>query len=168
LITLQDELEMLRIYLDMERLRFKNSFDYFIVFKNEIDTENVFVPPLLLQPFCENALWHGLMHKDGHGHLTIDLSMSRGTSSEENNILQCVIADDGIGRKKAAELKSKSAEREKSMGLQITTQRLALLNQNKNLQTFYTIEDIVGENRNVTGTKVILKITHKKLKGEVV
>jgi hypothetical protein len=168
LITLQDELEMLRIYLDMERLRFKNSFDYFISFKNEIDAENVFVPPLILQPFCENAIWHGLMHKDGHGHLTIDLGM-------ENNIIECVIADDGIGREKAAELKSKSVERarlldgqEKSLGLQITTQRLALLNQNKNVQTFYTIEDISDENKKILGTKVILKISHKELKEELV
>jgi hypothetical protein len=161
LITLQDELEMLRIYLDMERLRFKNSFDYFISFKNEIDAENVFVPPLILQPFCENAIWHGLMHKDAHGHLTIDLGM-------ENDIIECVIADDGVGREKAAELKSKSVEREKSLGLQITTQRLALLNQNKNVQTFYTIEDILDEYKNIIGTKVILKFSHKELKEELV
>ena len=145
----------------MERLRCKNSFDYFIVSKNEIDAEAVFVPPLILQPFCENALWHGLMHKEGHGNLTIDLSM-------ENNILQCVIADDGIGREKAAEMKSKTAEREKSLGLQITTQRLALLNQNQNVQTFYTIEDILDENKNITGTRVILKISHRELKEELV
>jgi tetratricopeptide (TPR) repeat protein len=161
LITLNDELEMLRIYLDMERMRFKNSFDYFIAFKNEIDSENVFVPPLLLQPFCENALWHGLMHKDGQGHLTIDLSM-------ENNILQCVISDDGIGREKAGKLKSKSAEKEKSLGLQITAQRLALINQNKNVQTFYSIEDILDQNNKIAGTKVILKISHEEMKSEFV
>ena len=161
LITLQDELEMLRIYLDMERLRVKNSFDYVISFINEIDADAVFVPPLILQPFCENALWHGLMHKGGNGSLNIDLSM-------ENNILQCVITDDGIGRAKAAELKSKSSEKEKSLGLQITTQRLALLNQNKNVQTFYTIDDILDENKNVIGTKVILKIGYKELKEELI
>ena len=160
LITLQDELEMLRIYLDMERLRVKNSFDYVISFINEIDADAVFVPPLILQPFCENALWHGLMHKEGNGNLNIDLSM-------ENNILQCVITDDGIGRAKAAELKSKSSEKEKSLGLQITTQRLALLNQNKNVQTFYTIDDILDENKNIAGTKVILKISHKEMKEEL-
>ena len=101
------------------------------------------------------------MHKEGHGSLNIDLSM-------ENNILQCVITDDGIGRAKAAELKSKSAEREKSLGLQITTQRLALLNQNKNEQTFYTIDDILDEHKNIAGTKIILKISHQELKEELV
>jgi tetratricopeptide (TPR) repeat protein len=161
LITLQDELEMLRIYLDMERLRFKISFDYVISFINEIDVENVFVPPLILQPFCENALWHGLMHKDGPGHLTIDLSM-------QDNILQCAISDNGIGREKAAEMKSKAAEREKSLGLQITTQRLALLNQNKNVQTSYSIEDVLDKNRNIAGTKVILNISDQMLKEKFV
>ena len=79
-----------------------------------------------------------------------------------------MIADDGIGREKAEEMKSKSAEKKKSMGLQITKQRLALLNQNKNVQTFYTIEDIMDENKNIIGTKVILKISHNELKEEFV
>jgi tetratricopeptide (TPR) repeat protein len=161
LITLSDELEMLRIYLDMERLRFKNSFDYVISFINEIDAESVSVPPLILQPFCENAIWHGLMHKEGHGNLTIDLSMS-------NTILECVISDNGIGRTNAAKLKTRSDEKEKSMGLHITTQRLALLNQNKNVHTVYTIDDILDEHKNVTGTKVILKISHEEMKKELV
>jgi hypothetical protein len=161
MIPLEDELQMLRLYLDMERLRFKDSFDYVISFTNAIDAGAILVPPLLLQPFCENAIWHGLMQKEGHGNLSIDLSM-------HSNILQCVICDDGIGRDKAAELKSKSAEKEKSMGLKITTQRLALLNQSKNVQTFYAIEDLTDENKNTIGTKVILKIEYKELVEEVV
>ena len=72
-ISLEDELEMLRLYLDMERLRFKDSFDYSITFTNSIDASNVFIPPLLLQPFVENAIWHGLMHKQGQGHIEIEL-----------------------------------------------------------------------------------------------
>ena len=168
MIALEEELEMLRLYLDMERLRFKDSFDYVISFKNAIDAETVLIPPLILQPICENALWHGLMHKEGQGHLAIDLSM-------EGNVLQCMIADDGIGREKAAEMKSKSAEKEKSMGLQITAQRLALINQNNNVQTFYKIEDIIDENArpddpvgrgNIAGTRVTLKIRYKELKEE--
>ena len=166
LITLYDELEMLRIYLDMERLRFKNSFDYVISFTNQIDAETVSVPPLILQPFCENAIWHGLMHKEGSGHLSIDLSL-------ENNILECVLTDDGIGREKSLQLKSKSVEKGhlpdgqgKSMGLGITAQRLALTNKNKNVKTFYVIEDVIDENKIVAGTKVTVKIFHKELEEE--
>ena len=161
MIALEDELQMLRLYLDMERLRFKNSFDYSIIFTNTIDEGAVFIPPLLLQPFCENAIWHGLMQKEGQGHLNIELSM-------QDNILHCIISDDGIGREKAAALKSKSAEKEKSMGLAITAQRLALLNQNKNVQTFYTIEDNRDADNHIAGTKVILKIAYKEFLEEPV
>lgn len=167
MITLEDELQTLRLYLDMERLRFKNAFDYSIIFTNAIDEGAVLIPPLLLQPFCENAVWHGLMHlpgrqagKEDHGHLNIELSM-------QDNVLNCIITDNGIGREKAAELKSKSAEKEKSLGLQITSQRLALLNQNKNVQTFYTIEDILDENKNIAGTKVVIKIAYNKFMEEL-
>ena len=161
MIALEDELQMLRLYLDMERLRFKNSFDYSIIFTNTIDEGAVFIPPLLLQPFCENAIWHGLMQKEGQGYLNIELSM-------QDNILHCIISDDGIGREKAAALKSKSAEKEKSMGLAITAQRLALLNQNKNVQTFYTIEDNRDADNHIAGTKVILKIAYKELEEQIV
>jgi len=161
MIPLEDELQMLRLYLDMERMRFKNSFDYRITFANTIDEGAALVPPLLLQPFCENAIWHGMMQKEGQGHLQIELSM-------EENILSCMICDDGIGREKAAELKTKSAQKEKSMGLTITAQRLALLNKNTNVETFYTIEDILDENENVGGTKVVLKIAYHEMVKEIV
>jgi tetratricopeptide (TPR) repeat protein len=153
LITLEDELQMLRLYLDMERLRFKDSFDFSISFLNVMDDDNIFIPPLLLQPFCENAIWHGLMHKDGHGRLEINLSL-------ENNILYCTITDDGIGRDKAEVIKSKSAEREKSMGLKITAERLALLNREKGVHTSYEMEDLLDEEGNPAGTKVHLRISY--------
>jgi hypothetical protein len=153
LIALEDELQMLRLYLDMERLRFKDSFDFSITFLNVMEGDNIFIPPLLLQPFCENAIWHGLMHKDGHGRLEINLSL-------ENNILYCTITDNGIGRNKAEEIKSKSAEKEKSMGLKITTDRLALLNRDKGVHTFYEMEDLLNENGITAGTKVHLRISY--------
>jgi tetratricopeptide (TPR) repeat protein len=159
LITLEDELEMLRLYLDLERLRFKDAFDYSITTTNIVDAGVIFIPPLLLQPFCENAVWHGLMHKESKGHLKIIISE---VISEHEKVLHCVIEDDGVGRKKAAEMKSKSAESEKSLGLKITTERLALLNQENNFSTFYKIEDILNENNGVTGTRVQLKIRHKE------
>jgi sensor histidine kinase YesM len=160
LITLEDELQMLELYLEMERLRFKNSFDYAITFLNTIDSDNIFIPPLLLQPFCENAIWHGLMHKEGQGKLGIQLSM-------ENNTLNCTIADNGIGREKAEEMKSKSAEKEKSMGLRITEDRLNLLNREKGIHTFYNIEDLRDGDGNSSGTRVHLKISYQKTKEAV-
>jgi tetratricopeptide (TPR) repeat protein len=155
-ITLEDELEMLRIYLEMERLRFQYSFDYHIRFKNEIDPENIFIPSLLLQPFAENAIWHGLMHKEGNGYLEIALS-------PEEKILICTITDNGIGRYKAAQIKSKSAAKQKSMGLQITAERLALLNQDRNVQTSFDIEDITDDRGKAAGTKVTLRMHYRDL-----
>ena len=95
------------------------------------------------------------MHKDGPGRLDIELSM-------KNNILHCVITDNGVGRERAAEMKSKTAEREKSMGLKITTERLALFNREKAVHTFYEIEDMKDENGNTAGTKVVIKISFKE------
>ncbi len=155
-ISLEDELEIFCLYLDMEKLRFKDSFDYRITFINSIDTGNVFVPPLLLQPFAENAIWHGLMHKEGQGHLEIELSIDK-------KILTCAITDNGVGRNKAAELKSKSAEKQKSMGLQITTERLALLNRDQDEQTFFHIEDISDNEGKPVGTRIILKMNYRDL-----
>ena len=158
-ISLQDELEMLCLYLDMERLRFKNSFDYNVHFKNVIDTGAISIPPLLLQPFCENAIWHGLMHKEEHGRLDISINM-------EENILYCEITDNGIGRTKAAELGSRSVEKEKSLGLKITKERLALFNKNNRAETFYEIEDLYDVNNEAAGTKVKLQILYKEEVGE--
>jgi len=155
-IPLEDEMEMLGLYLDMERLRFKNSFDYNITYNNITQADSIFLPPLLLQPFCENAIWHGLMHltnstEKRRAELNISISMEGGA-------LKCVISDNGIGRKKAAEIKSKSAEREKSLGLKITTDRLALLNKNQHIDTFYEMHDLYDEDGKAAGTKVVIRI----------
>lgn len=154
LIPLSDEIEMLRLYLDMERLRFSESFSYNIIYENTIEPETIYIPPMLLQPFCENAIWHGLMHKEGSGKLDIVMSIQNGE-------LQCIIADNGIGREKATELKTKSGVKQKSFGLKITTERLALFNNEKTVDSFYRTEDIVDEKGSVAGTKVILNIKFK-------
>ena len=156
MITLEKELEMLRHYLDLERLRFRNVFDYSITFINTIDTSTIFVPPLILQPFAENAIWHGLMHKKGTGHLDIALSI-------EGKVLTGIISDNGIGRAEAALLKSKTAEKDKSMGMQITVERLALLNKTSDHKTFFEIEDIKNNEGKISGTKVQLKIHYKDM-----
>lgn len=155
-ISLEDELEMLRLYLEMEKLRFKDSFDYSITFVNSIDDGNIFLPPLLFQPFAENAIWHGLMHKEGQGKLEFELSV-------DGKILTCTISDNGIGRTKAAAMKSKSAEKQKSLGLQITKERLALLNEEFANETFFHIDDLFDNEGRPSGTKVTLKMYFKTL-----
>jgi LytS/YehU family sensor histidine kinase len=156
LITLESELEALRLYLDLERLRFKNAFDYSIAFVNTIDINAVYIPPMLIQPFTENAIWHGLMHKKGVGRLEIQLCA-------EDKTLTCAIIDNGIGRNMAATFKSRSAEKHKSMGVEITAGRLALLNKSKNEAAVFDIEDLFDTEGNSCGTKVVLKMPYKDL-----
>ena len=154
-ISLEDEIEMLKLYIDMEQLRFRNQFSYSIVYATDINPGSIMIPPLLLQPFCENAIWHGLMHKEEPGHLCITFDMKDG-------VLQCTIADNGIGRLKASEIKKSNGEERKSLGLKLTSERLALFNEDNGIGTSWFIEDIKDPNGEVAGTRVVLVIRQKK------
>ena len=154
-IPLSDEVEMLRLYLEMERLRFNNSFDYNISYENAIDPEVVYIPPMILQPVCENAIWHGLMHKEGNGRLQVKLALKKGW-------IECLVTDNGVGRKKAAELKSKNSDHQKSFGLKITTERLALFNEQQ--QGSYEVTDLYDDHGNAAGTSVRLLINTRSAK----
>ncbi len=112
------------------------------------------MPPLIVQPFVENAIWHGLMHKDEKGELVI-------TVSEEGNYLMFKITDDGIGRAQASLLKSKSATSHKSMGLKITTDRIAILQQTSGQEFAVTINDLVNADGTAAGTEVVIEIPMK-------
>ncbi len=159
-IPLSDEVDMLRLYLDMERLRFDNGFNYNIIFTNNIEPESIYVPPMLLQPLCENAIWHGLMHKDGQGKLEVLLS-------SKNDVLQCEIIDNGVGRTRAAELKSKTSETHKSFGLKMTTERLALFNSSSKENSCFHVEDIFDVHGAPAGTKITLQIRNKQYQQRV-
>ncbi|HZE84960.1 MAG TPA: histidine kinase [Puia sp.] len=156
LITLEDELEMLRLYLDMERLRFKDRFDYKISFLNSVDLGSIQIPPLLLQPFAENAIWHGLMNKEDNGRLEISFRL-------DQDMLICTITDNGVGREAAALLKSKSAMKEKSMGLRITKERLSLINKAAKDDATFEFVDLFDAGGNAAGTKVILRMSTKEM-----
>lgn len=148
-ISLEEELDTLALYLHMERLRF--SFNYQVNCDNSVDAPSVFIPPMLLQPFVENAIWHGLMHQENGGELTVDVHL-------DNDMLHVKIEDNGVGRKQAALIKSKSAQKNKSLGLTITKNRMALLNQGLNDVCFFEIKDLEDGGGNPLGTSVSLKI----------
>lgn len=161
MIPLEDELKMLQLYLDMERMRFNNSFDYNISFTNAIDAGTISIPPMLLQPFCENAIWHGFMNmaagsqgNDAYGHLVINIHTTE-------NMLECTITDNGVGRKQAALSKNRSPRKERSLGLEITRERLALLSEENDAQANFIIVDLEDEHGQCKGTKVILRIAYK-------
>ena len=151
LITLENELESLELYLNLEALRFNYHFDYKISVPKDLDISVMKVPPLILQPYVENAIWHGLMHKEEKGHLDIEVT-------EQNDHLYFKITDDGIGREKAASLASKSLTKHKSMGLRITAQRIAILHNSQTLTSPVTINDLVDADGNAAGTEVTIKM----------
>ena len=150
-IPLDKELEALRLYLELEALRFEQKFEYKISVNDEVDTTMIKVPPLIIQPYAENAIWHGLMHKEEKGHLEIELYL-------KEKILFCKITDDGVGRKRAAELKSKSSLTYKSMGMRITADRIAILQQQEQNNTFVSVKDLVFPDDSPAGTEVLIKI----------
>ena len=151
-VILSHELEALKLYIEMEALRFDKKFDYIIHVDKTVNPDNVEVPPLIIQPYVENAIWHGLLHKETPGCLCISVSMP------EENMLECVIEDNGVGRQKAKDLKSKSATTRKSLGMKLTEDRLTLLNRYAELNASIDIIDLSNGNGEATGTKVILKI----------
>ena len=150
-IPLDRELEALRLYLELESLRFEQRFDYKISVNNEVDVSIVKVPPLIIQPYAENAIWHGLMHKKEKGHLEIELYL-------QEKILYCKITDDGIGRKRAEELKSKSSLTYKSMGMRITADRIAILQKQEQNKPFISVNDLVFPDSRPAGTEVLIQI----------
>jgi tetratricopeptide (TPR) repeat protein len=150
-VCLENELEALRLYMDMEVSRFEQHFDYKIICDSDLEIEHIEVPPLVIQPYVENAIWHGLMHKGDKGHLLIELH-------QENKTLFCQITDDGVGRKRAAELKSKSASKNKSLGMKITEHRLELINALNDKATTVEVTDLVDSSGDACGTSVLLKI----------
>lgn len=151
-VTLRNELDMLQLYADMEIMRFKQKLSFFIDVEPGIDAQFVEIPPLLLQPYVENAIWHGLMHKPQGGTVHV-----RVIQPQENR-LQLTITDDGVGRTRAAELKSKSASHRKSFGLKMTSERIALVNQLYQTNTQVMIEDLVDADGQPAGTEVVIQI----------
>ena len=151
-VTLQKELETLRLYIQLEAMRFKDKVKYRINIAPEIDQQYIDIPPLLLQPYVENAIWHGLMHKKEGGNICINVSLPL------EHCLQVEIIDDGIGRNLAAEFKSKSATRQKSFGLKMTSERIDIINQVYNIKADVEIIDLKDAMNNAIGTKVIIKI----------
>ena len=151
LITLESELESLKLYLELEALRFDHRFDYKISVPKDLDIDILKVPPLIIQPYAENAIWHGLMHKEEKGHLGIDII-------QEQDHLIFKIKDDGIGRKQSAATTSKTATKHKSLGLKITADRIAMMQRSKNGQSPVVINDLENTDGSAAGTEVIIKI----------
>jgi hypothetical protein len=151
-VTLANEMSALELYIEMEALRFKQKLRYEIKIDKSVQTDFIEIPPLLLQPYVENAIWHGLMHRKEGGNVLVQVTQPN------ENTLHIEITDDGIGRQAAMELKSRSAMRQKSFGMQITSERLQAINDIFGMKTHVTVEDLKNTEGVALGTKVLIEI----------
>ncbi|MBL0074255.1 MAG: histidine kinase [Bacteroidetes bacterium] len=149
-VALSQEMEALKLYIDIEALRFDHRFSYEIDVEKDVNTDSVYVPSMIIQPFVENAIWHGLLHKETPGKLIIRLK-------REPEMLIVEVEDDGVGREKAKEMKSKSATTRKSLGLKITSDRLKMLHSNTIAEGVIEYIDLYNKN-GASGTLVRIKI----------
>ena len=155
LIPLEDELYCLQLYMDLEALRFEIPFHYEINCDG-INTSSVMIPSLLIQPFVENAIWHGLHPKENrNGKINIDLRL-------HNEILHCSICDNGVGRIKSTGLKEDNGIDKKSLGIKLTRHRLQLFESYlKQDEAIIVIKDLTDEAGQSAGTCVLIKIPVK-------
>ena len=148
-ITLDKELYSLQLYFDLEQLRLNMKINYEVVIDNSIAVSEIKLPPLILQPFVENSLWHGLSRKEGSKQLLLHIS-------EENNWVVCTITDNGIGRQKASESYDSFPEGHLSKAVTITEKRLIDFN-HTNQPGPITYTDLYEEGL-ATGTKAVILI----------
>lgn len=155
LIPIDKEIESLQNYLELEQLRFHDKFNFKIQSSDSVEF-NMGLPPLLIQPFVENAILHGLVPKDGNGLIIIDFDV-------QNDQLVCTIWDDGIGITKSAAIKENSMKAHKSMALEITKKRLEIMEATISKSAQIEIKEL-EENNTVVGTKVTLRLPIQYIK----
>ena len=151
-ITLATEINYLQHYLILEELRFSSSFDYEVNIAKGINTNSIYIPAMLLQPFIENSLRHGIRQLENKKGII------RIAFEQLDNYLICEIIDNGIGRAAAEKLKSSMHIEYQSKGMSLTAKRVALLNTNTEHKITIEIIDSVDENNIATGTEVVVKI----------
>jgi LytS/YehU family sensor histidine kinase len=148
-IPLSKELELLELYTKLEHSRFSDKFDYLIQVDEGIDIDAFQIPPMLLQPYIENAIWHGLRYREDKGFLKI------GLKQKDRFALEISITDNGIGRKKSAALKTQNQKKQKSKGMGNIKKRIEILNSMYKDKVAVFISDL---ETNGSGTKVLFMI----------
>jgi LytS/YehU family sensor histidine kinase len=147
-ISLRDELETAILYIKLEKLRFEDGFQFLYEIQENIDTDEILIPPMLLQPYIENAIKHGLMNKEGNRNLKLSVMA-------ENEQIIISIDDDGIGREQASLLR-KNSPKHQSMGINVNKERVELLSLTNDLHIYINIIDKKLPNGSVDGTKVMI------------
>ncbi len=147
MIPFADELKTLELNLELEQIRFNHSFRFELIADDDIDPENTYVPPMLVQPFVENALIHGILPKKAEGIIRLEFHLN-------DSMLHVVVQDNGIGRRASGSGKTAQASKHKSLGLQLTHERLTLLSDKTGRQFRYEITDLYYQTEEAAGTRI--------------
>ena len=154
--TINEDIEAIKLYLELEKMRFENKFDYSINIDSSIDGDYDEIPPMLIQPYLENAILHGINPKEGNGHINISIKVV-------NQFIKISIKDDGIGREKSKAVQSlQPAARHKSLGMKITKDRVRILNTIHQSNLNVNIIDLYNDKNEAIGTQVDLFIPYIK------
>ncbi len=153
-VFIDQEIKLIQLYLELEKKRFSNKFDYQIEIDDNIDMVEIRIPPLLIQPLVENAIWHGIMPKPQGGTIKLSFTMHDHNSS----LLLCRISDSGIGREKSKAINQRRGKHYKSTGLANVKERINLINKVYKTNMKMEIIDLYDGNQNPKGTEVLLSI----------
>ncbi len=151
-VTLAEELETINLYFSIENIRFSNEIEFTTNIDENLDINSTKIPSLLLQPFVENAIWHGLSSKEGAKKISLVIDKL------SDDFISITIMDNGIGREKSAIIKENKVIKRKSVGLSLTKQRLVNFVKNYRNKFSLNFEDLKDSDDNATGTKVILEL----------
>ncbi|MCD4729607.1 MAG: histidine kinase, partial [Bacteroidales bacterium] len=153
-VLLEDEISSIENYIELQKIRYRDVFDYSIEVDKEIDPETILIPPMLAQPFIENSIEHGFKHKDSMGNMKIRFRLN-------DKLIRFEVEDDGMGREKAKEILLKQNKDHRSMATDITRDRLKVLNKKLKQKIVLAIIDLKDEKGNPAGTKVTFDIPFK-------
>jgi hypothetical protein len=151
-ITLQEELETVMLYMNIENIRFDHSIEFTVEIDEKLDTSQIKIPSLILQPFLENALWHGLSLKEGNKNLKL------GVQKVTEGSVIITIEDNGIGRTAASEIKENRILKRRSYGIAITRERLAIFSKTFQNRFAINMQDLFNSDGSSAGTLVTLNI----------
>jgi len=147
-VSLESDLSALELYMQLEALRFKDKFKYSIYVDPDINTESTQIPPMLLQPFVENSIIHGMQNKEG--------GLIKVIVNKEQDMFRYIIEDNGIGREQAAIIKSNQDGKKESLGMKITKERLQIINQLKKIKSSVSVIDMKDSSNTPSGLRVEL------------
>ena len=153
--SIKDEIELNRNYLDLEQLRFKDKMDYTIEVAPDIDQQNTMIPTVMIQPFLENAIRHGIFHKEeGIGKILLSIH-------QDEESIHIKIRDNGVGLQASKKINAASRINHESKGLKLLERKRELLHVLEDLKVEMTIHEIIKEDK-IEGTEVIL-VVHKEM-----